>query len=980
MKAAHTWRRSPPAWLAVCVLGWFLVSAGPVRAQDSLDTQAVAESVWREFRRGHGFHSQLIGISAPDATGHRVLLIAEPSERWSERSLKALLAADAVAVHTRRHRLMHGGEVVDALAVLRPGLTPGQLQALNERVHLAMHGSARSARLVALPADAPIVLGPALDLAVSASDLHRYLVAGGMVFESGVLQAATAVQLLAAQARGVYHSRGDAGLVLWALPRGGDISALADQVRHFALESDLILGAMADKRTVLVVARRRQEPLRRLPPLRNDTVLLLAAIGARQISQSYERNMWMAGRVGEEFDRAPIHLSDELRHTEYGSLLNIVDQLLKGWSEHGHVAYRDFDYPTPGNYPFGANRASDSGSIGGLGFLFNWNTDGVFYVNRHDGFEIAAVHRTGALPVIYGSMEARRVAAEATGYDYFAGSGDANIARVVQYATMYALFRRYDIRSDWLSTAARQNSSRPVLLKASSAMLDLVLEQREDAASWAALRARVAQSSAPDLADMFARYEAAVDRLRASGPERREEAKAQLAGLLGDPRGAGLEVAKRRAAIDRNPAATPAERETARGLRLAAEDASAIALWLNKSGTGAYVADRFGLWTALEQANEASQRGWIKTAAIVASRDNANRRAVGGHNIDSAMTQLRADAAVPVGTVRVGRDAEGQLVVLYNAADRGRVGVLSRRIAQFEGNTTVAQAETQLSSALSSAVHAERSLAQAVGRTGPPAADYRALAGAGERRVRGAGGLNTVGAGLATAHRPTVVVRRLADRFEVVSTESPDMLQLDSMAALHQVLVDHARGGAFVSGQARIVMEGFPADKIQALMHSVRKRIERGGSAANDGLFIAHPTGGAEGASAFAGFKPHWSQVRVQQAEATWRPITEGRWTGHTEVTLRMNLAEPAQPPLFVRLVFYVKKLLTDSAQRQALLAAVAEAFKGFGHDLSVAAMPGRFKAALQRAGFDANDVEIRAEAEDIFVAHASVLLVVRPA
>ena len=176
-----------------------------------------------------------------------------------------------------------------------------------------------------------------------------------------------------------------------------------------------MLGALADARTVLLVARKRYEPLRRLPPLRNETLQLLAAVKASAISQSYERNMWLSGRTGDGFDRAPIYLSNELRNTEYGSLLNIVDQLLKGWSEGGQVAYKDFPYPKPRSYPFDPIRASETAADQQQAFLFNWNTEGVFYASTVDGVEIAAAYRTGSLPVIYGSIENRRLETEAKG-------------------------------------------------------------------------------------------------------------------------------------------------------------------------------------------------------------------------------------------------------------------------------------------------------------------------------------------------------------------------------------------------------------------------------------------------------------------------------------------------------------------------------------------------------------------------------------
>ena len=74
-----------------------------------------------------------------------------------------------------------------------------------------------------------------------------------------------------------------------------------------------------------------------LPPLRVETILQLAAVGQDELSQSYERRNIISGRYDEKHDWAPIYLSAALLDTEYGSLLNITDQLLKSWSMGGQV-------------------------------------------------------------------------------------------------------------------------------------------------------------------------------------------------------------------------------------------------------------------------------------------------------------------------------------------------------------------------------------------------------------------------------------------------------------------------------------------------------------------------------------------------------------------------------------------------------------------------------------------------------------------
>jgi len=64
------------------------------------------------------------------------------------------------------------------------------------------------------------------------------------------------------------------------------------------------------------------------------------------LRKAYERNNFLAGKFDRttNADWAPIYLSQQLMNTEYGSLLNITDQVLKSWSLNGTVRYENFNY------------------------------------------------------------------------------------------------------------------------------------------------------------------------------------------------------------------------------------------------------------------------------------------------------------------------------------------------------------------------------------------------------------------------------------------------------------------------------------------------------------------------------------------------------------------------------------------------------------------------------------------------------------
>lgn len=185
-------------------------------------------------------------------------------------------------------------------------------------------------------------------------------------------------------------------------------------------------------------------PVSLLPPLRTETILLLASVKENELAQSYERNHFFAGPTMYSHDWAPIYLSDTLIDTEYGSLLNITDQILKSWSQHGEIEYARFAYPKPSRFPFVDKGLMEFVKADEV--TFNWNTKGAGYAMKSRGYDFFAWNRTGALPVDYlGDSNSELRTAEETGYQYFAGIKDPNLARVVQYAELYQIFQHYGI-------------------------------------------------------------------------------------------------------------------------------------------------------------------------------------------------------------------------------------------------------------------------------------------------------------------------------------------------------------------------------------------------------------------------------------------------------------------------------------------------------------------------------------------------------
>ena len=220
--------------------------------------------------------------------------------------------------------------------------------------------------------------------------------------------------------------------------------------RKFALDSDLIIGAFGKKQgNVAIVARERQVPVTILPPLRIETLSFLATTDNQNLAQSYERYNVFAGKMKGNKDFAPIYLSDELWHTEYGNLLNVTDQMLKSWSQNGEIDYYEFGYPKPIDWAFHQGALEDLNSSE---LTYNWNTKGAGYVIQDDSYDIYAINRTGCLPVSYfpdgleGQMEDKVYDAEELAYDFFSQLNNPELVRVVQYAAFYQILTYFKDR------------------------------------------------------------------------------------------------------------------------------------------------------------------------------------------------------------------------------------------------------------------------------------------------------------------------------------------------------------------------------------------------------------------------------------------------------------------------------------------------------------------------------------------------------
>ena len=409
---------------------------------DRCEAAGMADSIYKDFRKKYRFHYQTLGM-ASFSDSSRMILLSDIPPHFETDSIAPIFAEFTHKTEQRRHPIGYDGYTTDVL-ILLGNATQKNCDRLLKRLNKELFFSEYKPTVTALPAEEKrrYFAEENIDYQITLNEFNTWFMeeGEGFIHLDDTSKVMTVSDLFEAKARGVYFSQ-QPGFVAWVVAKNEDIAAQVGDIRQFTLDADLILGALADSSTLVIIGRERQSPLYELPPLQIETILLLASTTEKELSQSLDINDLMAGKMNNGRDWCPTYLSRELENTEFGDLMTITDVLLKDWSEHGTIQEGYYRYPEPGYYPF------DKPLFKKLGLnelVYNWNTAGAMYAIDREGYTIYTLGRTGSLPVSYFNSQERSQSIgyryESQAYHYFATLGNTDLARVVQYTALYQLF------------------------------------------------------------------------------------------------------------------------------------------------------------------------------------------------------------------------------------------------------------------------------------------------------------------------------------------------------------------------------------------------------------------------------------------------------------------------------------------------------------------------------------------------------------
>ncbi|MBQ6667906.1 MAG: hypothetical protein IJM65_07285 [Bacteroidales bacterium] len=406
------------------------------------------DSLHSLFRNSFRFHYQGIGrADFPDSS--RLLMISEPPPYFEADSLTSIFKGFNIRIERKKHRIGYDGHITDLLVTIE-NATEENMRNRIRKLSEALYYSDYKCPVIQLqqPGKRRYFTKNRLDYRLSLQEINNWFLEEPELFIrlEDTAKRYNLQELLDKRQYGRYFSLSP-GFVAWIIPKHHDLSEHLEEIRPFTLDADLILAAISDSASLAIIGREREAALEELPPLQVETILLLASIRDKELSQSLDINDLMAGKMGNGRDWCPTYLSKELENTEFGDLLTMTDVILKDWSESGTIQEAYYRYPHPGYYPFQRPLFE---WLGVEQLVYNWNTDDAMFAIDRDGKTIYAPNRTGALPVSYFLSQERSTSPgrkyEQKAYGYFAGTGNTDLARVVQYTILYQLFIDNDIR------------------------------------------------------------------------------------------------------------------------------------------------------------------------------------------------------------------------------------------------------------------------------------------------------------------------------------------------------------------------------------------------------------------------------------------------------------------------------------------------------------------------------------------------------
>ena len=416
---------------------------------------SLMERTHLEFRKIHPYSFQTVGLRTHGDTC--VLVMSEPNCWVTESDLRRLFEQERGQLITRSIPYGVDGKLSDAIGCVV--MDSAHFSVFGKKLFKFLYGSDYRPYYTDLNRLSQHVYYYEKEAASSPSVPYWMSFALGRVEfknENYVKLPFKSLMSLSIFPNNIFYSA-QRGLVLWEIdPSRVNLSdsLFRENARRFALDTDLVLTAYSNDKHVFLIGRERQQPVTILPPLRTETLCLLASLDPREYSVSItsatganiEPGVWARSVI----------MSDKLKDTELGNLLMLTDILLLSWSEDGSVREFFIDYPAPpciSSKPEWCVATEDS-------IQYQWMLPDVYVDVPYVATVTQNENRQKERPMMswvtlyrYESLRPCLSGGGAKGqcydvynseaYGYFTSMRNTDLVRVAQYAMVYQVFQLY---------------------------------------------------------------------------------------------------------------------------------------------------------------------------------------------------------------------------------------------------------------------------------------------------------------------------------------------------------------------------------------------------------------------------------------------------------------------------------------------------------------------------------------------------------
>ena len=419
----------------LCLLAFLVLSLG-IQAETCDSTSlALMEQTWKEFRELHPFSFQTIALKhyGQDTC---VFVISEPPSWVSQNSIKELFNSYGGHMGIGRHTWGYDGVLMDAIGCVK--LDETKFSSFENKLFGLICGSNYKPYYTNL--DCPIphtYCSPdTLQYIVSAEELYEIenapIFVGYLPWEkkkpyAHSIKSWQTFQGLTSSC--IYYSK-EPGYVVWILnPMAISMadSLFKADARQFLLDTDLIIGAFPSINGVALIGRERQTPVDVLPPLRAETIKLLA--------QSVNDTLFVCipsdstECIDDTIYKTPVIMNDCLRHSELGNLMVLATELLMSYDTNNQV----YDY-FMAEYPYLNDAISESTRQG--------NTHSLFWYPNFDGcYHSLSLGESECLYPTFFEFDQEKEAESDSAYNFFISQKNVDLIRAKQYAFIYQAFK-----------------------------------------------------------------------------------------------------------------------------------------------------------------------------------------------------------------------------------------------------------------------------------------------------------------------------------------------------------------------------------------------------------------------------------------------------------------------------------------------------------------------------------------------------------